>query len=483
MKAEKKHEIRGREWEAEREKRHAPEADTQKGAVELLRSNESLRHDLQELRAENADLARRLAVARIGSQTDRDSRRAALNLMEDAVHARRAEEGENIERRRAEEELRQTDRRKDEFLATLAHELRSPLAPLRNSLNVLRLDGVNSGPAGRVIAIMQRQVDQLVRLVDDLLEVARISRDRIEFRLERVDLVSVVRTAVETSTPLIEAAGHELKISLPTEPLLLDADPVRLAQVFCNLLNNAAKYTERGGQIWLTATRHESHVNVSVLDNGMGMPREMLPKIFDLFTQIDRTYNRAQGGLGIGLTLVRKLLELHGGTIEAISDGIGCGSELVVSLPLAADHRHPEKHCSADDQFVVSGQRILVVDDNHDSAESLAMLLKFIGADVYTVNDGRAALDALRAFRPSAVFLDIGMPHMDGMEVARRARELPEGRDVTLIALTGWGQEEDRRRSKQAGFDHHLVKPVDIAALQALLNSIPPPQRPAVEAD
>jgi PAS domain S-box-containing protein len=378
------------------------------------------------------------------------------------------------DQRGAEEALKEADRRKNEFLATLAHELRNPLAPIRNSLHILRLAGSDSGAAERVHEMMERQVNHMIRLVDDLLEVSRISRGKIELRKEPVELAAVVRSAVETSKPLIDAARHQLAISLPAEPLVLEADPVRLAQVLANLLNNAAKYTDEGGQIWLTGRREGAQAVVSVRDNGAGIPRDMLQKVFDLFTQVDRTYNRSQGGLGIGLTLVRNLVDKHGGSVEARSAGPGQGSEFVVRLPLAEGRPGPQgANQRGDLPAAVAPRRILVVDDNLDAADSLAMLLKFLGADVYTVNGGPAAIEALTTYRPSVVLLDIGMPGMDGYEVARRARQHPEGRDVTLIALTGWGQEEDRRRSAEAGIDHHLVKPVELGALEALLDSLP----------
>jgi PAS domain S-box-containing protein len=387
------------------------------------------------------------------------------------------------EQRAAEEALKEADRRKDEFLATLAHELRNPLAPIRNSLHILRLAGTDNIAAQRVHEMMERQVNLMVRLVDDLMEVSRISRGKFELRKEQVELAAVVRSAVETSKPLIEAARHQLAISLPAEPLILEADPVRLAQVLANLLNNAAKYTDEDGQIWLTARRDGTSVVVSVRDNGMGIPAEMLQKVFDLFTQVDRDYSRSQGGLGIGLTLVRSLVGQHGGSIEVKSDGPGQGSEFVVRLPLAAERPGPDDGGRGSDPLsAVAARRILVVDDNRDAADSLGMLLRFLGADVLTVHDGPAALEALRTYQPSVVLLDIGMPGMDGYEVARWARQQPEGRDAILIALTGWGQEEDQRRSHEAGIDHHLVKPVDLVALQALLASLAPRQSRPVPA-
>ena len=387
-----------------------------------------------------------------------------------------------VERGRIEEELRrrveqlaELDRRKDEFLATLAHELRNPLAPIRNSLHILRLSGGSGPTAERVLEMMERQVSHMVRLVDDLLEVSRITRGKIELRKERVTLAAVLGSAVETSRPLIESGRHHLEVSLPAEPLILEADPVRLCQVIANLLNNAAKYTEEGGQISLTARREGGEAAVSVRDSGLGIPPEMLPRIFDLFSQVDRTLKRSQGGLGIGLTLARTLAEMHGGRVEVRSGGPGQGSEFTVRLPLAADPSGLEgRPGEGGQQPAGSGQqRVLVVDDHRDAADSLGMLLRFLGADVLVVYDGPAALAALRTYRPSVVFLDIGMPGMDGHEVARQVRQTPEFRGVRLIALTGWGQEDDRRRSRAAGFDHHLVKPANAEAVQTLLASVP----------
>lgn len=375
-------------------------------------------------------------------------------------------------RRRMEDALRESDRRKDEFLATLAHELRNPLAPLRSGLQVLRRVGGAGPDAERMQAMMERQVDHLVRLVDDILEASRISRGKIELRKEPVELAAVIRQAVETSQPLIDAGRHELRLVLPAEPLLIDADPVRLAQVFANLVNNAAKYTDSGGRIRIEAERRGGEVAVSVSDSGRGIPADMLPRVFDLFAQIDRDLGRSQGGLGIGLALVRSLVEMHGGRVEARSDGPGQGSEFVVHLPLiatpAAIVAEPEAPpaCAA--------LRILLVDDNRDAADSLGMLLETLGAEVKVVYDGPAGLEALDAFKPRAVLLDLGMPGMDGYETARLLRLSPSGRETTLIALTGWGQDEDQRRTRQAGFDHHLVKPVDIAELQAVLSSLAP---------
>jgi signal transduction histidine kinase len=384
-----------------------------------------------------------------------------------------------LERGRIEEELRrraeqlaEMDRRKDEFLATLAHELRNPLAPLRSSLTILRMSGQSGPAAERIHEMMERQINHMVRLVDDLLEVSRITRGKIELRKERIELAAALRSAVETSRPLVEAACHQLAISVPPEPLLLEADPVRLSQVIANLLNNAAKYTEEGGRICLTARREGGEAVVSVRDTGLGIPAEMLPRVFDMFAQVDRTLKRSQGGLGIGLTLARTLVEMHGGRIEARSDGPGKGSEFIVRLPLAAENSpsgEARGRAGGEQPAALSQRRVLVVDDNRDAADSLGMLLEFLGADAHVVYDGPSALQALHIYRPAVVFLDIGMPGMDGHEVARQMRQVSEFRDVMLVAMTGWGQEEDRRRSRAAGFDHHLVKPVGADALQALL--------------
>ncbi len=375
------------------------------------------------------------------------------------------------ERARTEAALRDADQRKDEFLAILAHELRNPLAPIRNSLHILRLTGRLDPAAERVGEMMERQVNHLVRLVDDLLEVSRITRGKIELRKEPVEIAAIVRNAVETSRPQIEAGSHQLALALPPEPLTVEGDAVRLAQVFANLLNNSAKYTDEGGQIWLTVRREEAEVAVSVRDSGAGIPPDMLPRVFELFTQVDRQGDRAQGGLGIGLTLVKSLVEMHGGSVQAHSAGPGRGSEFVVRLPLATP-RGSGPGAAATPSAVLTPCRVLVVDDNRDAAESLGMLLKLLGAEVQVVFSGPDALEALATYRPSVVLLDIGMPGMDGHEVARRIRQQRGSEEMTLIALTGWGQEEDRRRSQSAGFDYHLIKPADVNALETLLLSL-----------
>jgi CheY-like chemotaxis protein len=321
--------------------------------------------------------------------------------------------------------------------------------------------------------MLERQVDHMVRLVDDLLEVSRITRGKIELRKEAVEISAVICSAVETSQPLIEAAGHQLALSIPSERLVVDGDPVRLSQVLSNLINNAAKFTDAGGQIWISARRDGDDVEVSVKDNGCGMPEDRLPHVFELFTQVDRQRSRSQGGLGIGLSLVKSLVEMHGGTVQAWSAGLGTGSEFVMRLPLVLDARAatPKSREKTAGHALVR-RRILVVDDNRDAAEIMAMLLKVLGAEVESVFGGQDALRAMETYRPDVVLMDIGMPEMDGYEVARQIRQQAEYDHVTLIALTGWGQDEDRRKSHAAGFDYHLTKPADVGALQTLLNSL-----------
>ena len=380
------------------------------------------------------------------------------------------------ERKRAEEALRQADRRKDEFLAMLAHELRNPLAPLRNGLHLLRLTGDDRAQAEKVLGMMGRQVEHLVRLVDDLLDVSRIMRGMVELRRQPLDLATVIGRAVETVQPFLAAQGHELSVELPPEPVALEGDAVRLAQVFANLLNNAVKYTEPGGHIALSAARAGGEVLVSVRDTGIGIAPEILPHVFDLFVQADRSHTRSHSGLGIGLTLVRRLVEMHGGSVTAASAGPGKGSEFVVHLPVtvAGELRVPSPPSRdrpdepGGSPTATRGKRILVVDDNKDAATSLALLLRLGGHSVQVAHDGPEALEAVRSAAPEVVLLDIGMPGMDGYEVARRLRQTPGLEGVLLVALTGWGQEHDRRRSKEAGFDHHLTKPADPQALRDL---------------
>jgi PAS domain S-box-containing protein len=378
---------------------------------------------------------------------------------------------EAILRQHAEEALRENDRRKDEFLATLSHELRNPLAPLRNALYLLRRGAAESGA---IHEMMERQLNHLVRLVDDLLEMTRISRGTFELRRERVDVATIVRNAVEASEPLIQRARHHLDICLPAEPLFLDGDPVRLAQILSNLLNNAAKYTEEGGRIDLEVRAEGGAAHIAVRDNGIGIEAQVLPRIFEMFGRADSAHaRRGEASLGIGLALARRLAEMHGGRIDARSAGLGQGSEFTVRLPLAASvERHAVSAITPGVAPQLKRQRILVVDDNRDAADSLGMLLKVLGADVCIARDGVEALKTFSDYDPSVVLLDIGMPGMDGYEVARRIRDSFPERRTAIVAVTGWGQEEDRRRARDAGFDHHLIKPADVETLQGLLASL-----------
>jgi signal transduction histidine kinase/ActR/RegA family two-component response regulator len=370
-------------------------------------------------------------------------------------------------------DAQEADRRKNEFLSMLAHELRNPLAPIRNAVQILRLRGPREPEQQSIQDMIDRQVQQLVRLVDDLLDISRITRGKIRLQTEPTELTAVVQRAVETSRPLIDARRHDLTVSLPDQPVRVQGDPVRLAQVLGNLLNNAAKYTEDGGKIWLTVERANGEAVCRVRDTGLGIPSDMLASVFDPFTQVDRSLDRSQGGLGIGLTLVKQLVELHAGRVQVHSAGLDQGSEFVVRLPALAgevSHGPSTNGTPARPPADVPRCRVLVVDDNVDGAESLAVLLRIGGHDVRVCHDGAAGLMVADEFWPELVFLDIGLPGLDGYEVARRLRARPER--IVLIALTGYGQEEDVRRSRQAGFDRHLVKPADPASLAALFEAL-----------
>ena len=374
------------------------------------------------------------------------------------------------ERRRAVAALQDADRRKDEFLATLAHELRNPLAPIKSGLHILG-SGADPARVASAIEIMERQVGQMVRLVDDLLDVARITTGKVEIRSEPLDLAAAINDAIETSKPFADERGQPLTVTPPPTPVYVNADRTRLAQVFANLLNNSAKYSEQAQPITISFGRDGHDAVVRVRDVGIGIHAEMLPRVFEMFRQADRTGGRARGGLGIGLSLVKRIIEMHGGTVTATSAGLGQGSEFIIRLPaIDAPHAVAKKaqHASED----ARRRRILVVDDNEDAAESLAALLSISGHDTRMAHDGPDALREAERFKPDVVFLDIGMPTLDGHETAKLIRRQPWGKNMVLIALTGWGQTEDRRRSKDAGFNHHLVKPADPAAVTNLLASL-----------
>jgi signal transduction histidine kinase/ActR/RegA family two-component response regulator len=425
----------------------------------------------------NPDILRsKVAVFAELHRKSREIETANRALLEEVAERRRAEGqlrelNETLEQRVAErtEALRENDRRKDEFLATLAHELRNPLAPVRTAAQVLRMNGPTTPELQWAREVIDRQVQQMSRLIDDLMDVSRIRQGRIELRRGHVELAKVVMGAVETSRPLIDENRHELTLTMPPGDLVVDADEVRLTQVFMNLLTNAAKYSEKGSRIDLRAQRQGSDVVVTVKDTGIGIPPSKLEAIFEMFSQVEAALSRSRGGLGIGLCLVKQLVEMHGGNIEARSEGPGKGSEFVVRLPVAMEQTFVRRASDEGKADLVSQLRVLVVDDNRDAASTLAMLLKVMGNNVRTAHDGEEAVHATEEFRPDVVLCDIGLPKMNGYEVARAIREWPWGNHMALIAVTGWGQDEDKRKSEEAGFDRHLVKPVDPQALMKLL--------------
>ena len=384
------------------------------------------------------------------------------------------------ERKRSEDALREADRRKDEFLAVLAHELRNPLAPLRNALQIVRLSAFSRASIDQVWAMMERQVTQMVRLIDDLLDVSRITRDKLELRKGLVDMREVVDSALEMSAPLMQRYGHRVDVSLPAQCPVIEGDRVRLVQIVENLLTNAAKYSEAGGHVTIEVETEGAELVLRVKDRGIGIPPQMLERIFDMFTQVDRSLERTRGGLGIGLTLAKRLVELHGGRVTARSDGPRTGSEFVVMLPIvqsgavAAAARLPEPPPA-------TRRRVVLADDNADSLESLARLLSLLGHDVRTASDGLACLALCAEFQPDAALLDIGMPRLNGYDAARAIRSEPWGESVLLIAITGWGQEEDIQRGRAAGFDHHLVKPIEQARLASILAAAPRSEREDVK--
>ncbi len=392
----------------------------------------------------------------VGANTDFHDRKTA----EDALRSLAAD-------------LSEMGRRKEEFLATLAHELRNPLAPIRSGLQLLQLTDLSKDEAEQTRTMMERQLGQLVRLVDDLMDVSRIVTGKIELQKKSVLLSDVLNSAIETSRVLIDQMHHQLSVSLPSAPVRLDADFTRLAQVFLNLLNNAAKYTEPNGSICVSAHLDGKDVLVSVRDSGIGISSEQLPSIFDMFTQADQSLEKSRGGLGIGLSLVRRLVEMHGGTVNANSSGVGCGAEFVVRIPAQGEQQpEPPMKKSSEGEKTNSSLRILVVDDNRDSVATLTMLLRRLGHQTCAAFDGEEAVAAARRFDPQVVLLDIGLPKLNGYEVCRWIRAQNQSQYVTIIAQTGWGQEETRQKTSDAGFDHHMVKPLDPSTLRKILSKL-----------
>ncbi|SFD89053.1 hybrid sensor histidine kinase/response regulator [Massilia yuzhufengensis] len=394
----------------------------------------------------------------------RNARKAA----EEALEARRGAESQLQAVNAA---LSAADRRKDEFLATLSHELRNPLAPMRSALEVLRLTVGAEGANPRLLSVFDRQLHHLTHLVDDLMEVSRITQDKMELRREALDLAALARAAVLDTAGLMDHARHHLQLDLPPLPVTVDADPTRISQVLVNLLTNAAKYTPDGGRIVLSLTCEDGEAVLAVVDNGIGLPAHALATVFDMFSQLEPALERSRGGLGIGLALVRGIVELHGGAIEAHSEGEGRGSCFRVRLPLAQAVAAPAPVLAS----MPAPSRILVVDDNADAAEMLLMALELFGCEVRTAHSATAALAMVADFAPEVALLDIGLPDLNGYELARRLRAMEGGRSMRLIAATGWGQEKDRQRAFDAGFDHHLTKPIDFERLRSVLA----PQAPA----
>jgi signal transduction histidine kinase len=458
---------------------------------EILRSKVSVlvelhcqRRELQKLNRSLAEANTRLELANTTLQAEKTRELENLN-----VHLKRANaeleqtnrvlQSEVAERARAETALKAADRHKDEFLAVLAHELRNPLAPIRNAVEIMRRSALTDPQLAWSRDVVERQVKHLTRLVDDLLDVSRITRGNINLSREPVAIATIVSRAIETIQPLITEQRHELVVEMNEDMLEVEGDLTRLTQVLGNLLNNAAKYTDPGGRIILSTHRQGMDVEIRVRDNGIGIPPELLPRLFQLFTQVDAAAHRAQGGLGIGLALVRQLVQMHGGSVTAYSDGPNQGSEFLIRLPLRVRQTReimksgitPLAHANGSKR----GHRILLADDNRDALDSLATLLQCDGHEVHTAGDGAEALAVAAECRPNVVLLDIGMPKLDGYEVARRIRAEPWGKSAVLIALTGWGQDEDRRRSREVGFDSHLVKPLDPEALSSLLARLPAP--------
>ena len=451
---------------------------------EILRSKVAVlvelyckRRELSALNRHLAEANRQLAQANTALEAQKTLELEALNASlqranADLERANQALQSEVGERTRAEEALKEADRHKDEFLAMLAHELRNPLAPIRNAVHLMKMKTIDDPQVGLSRDIIERQLSHLTRLVDDLLDVSRITRGKINLTRQRLEVGDLIDRAVETVEPAIQARRHRLSIEIVDRAQAVYGDPLRLTQAIANILGNAAKYTECGGRIDVRCRRGNRDIEVVVRDTGIGIAPDVLPRIFDLFTQLDHRMERSPSGLGIGLALVRRLVEMHGGTVTAHSEGPGCGSEFVVRLPLSIEHTEGlgGETSAADQQTMVSdGRHILIADDNADALESLATLLSLNGHQVFRASDGEAALRAVERLKPEIALLDIGMPRLDGYEVARRIRTLDGGHNIMLIALTGWGQESDRRRAQEAGFDAHLTKPVDLDKLGLLL--------------
>ncbi len=454
---------------------------------EILRSKVSVlvelhlqRRELQTLNRSLEEANRRLELANTNLQEEKTRELESLNQTlkranTDLEQTNRVLQSEVSERARAQDALKEADRHKDEFLAVLAHELRNPLAPIRNAVEIMRRSALTDPQLAWSRDVIERQVKHLTRLVDDLLDVSRITRGNINLSREAVAVTTIVARAIETIQPLIAEQRHELTVDVQEESLEVEGDLTRLTQVLGNLLNNAAKYTDPGGSIALSVRRISTDVEIRVRDNGIGIPPELLPRLFQLFTQVDGAAHRAQGGLGIGLALVRQLIQMHGGSVTAYSQGPGHGSEFLIRLPLRMRvYREASVRPEAPPaEAGRRGHRILLADDNRDALDSLATLLQCDGHEVHTAGDGAEALEVAALCHPDVVLLDIGMPKLDGYEVARRIRAEPWGKHAVLIALTGWGQDEDRRRSRDVGFDSHLVKPLDPEALSALLARLP----------
>jgi signal transduction histidine kinase len=449
---------------------------------EILRSKVAVlvelyckRREMRELNRNLAQANERLAEANTTLQAEKTRELEDLNATlqranAELARANRSLQSEVAERARAEQALKEADRHKDEFLAMLAHELRNPLAPILNAVQLMRMKPIADPQLSWSREVIERQLSHLTRLVDDLLDVARITRGRINLSREPIELAVLIARAVETVQPLIQARGHELSSEIPAGTLRINADPLRLTQAFGNVLGNAAKYTERGGRISLTVCRQGTDVEIRVRDTGIGISAELLPRIFDLFTQVRSDHS--QSGLGIGLALVRRLLQMHGGTITAHSEGPGQGTEFLIRLPLLLEARQSangEKSTAGADDAPPVRRRILVADDNADALETLATVLELGGHEVFSAANGSLALESAERHLPEVALLDIGMPLLDGYEVARRIRAQAWGKRITLVALTGWGQDSDRRRSQEAGFDSHLVKPLDLDKLTQLL--------------